>query len=74
MKITRARVSMALRLWILACVFVVPFLSALEIALWCVPGIALALAWRSMPEDPPETPERLPYQHLYERPKDPDAS
>ena len=66
----KGQVSMALRLWLLACVFVVPFLSAVEIALWCLPGIGLALWWRSLPEDPPEPPPRLPYQHLYERPRD----
>jgi len=66
----KGQVSMALRLWLLSCVFVVPFLSAVEIALWCLPGIGLALWWRSLPEDPPEPPPRLPYQHLYERPRD----
>jgi hypothetical protein len=55
---------------LLACVFVVPFLDAIEIALWCLPGIGLALWWRALPEDPPERPPRLPYQHLYERPHD----
>ncbi len=73
MKVKRAQVSLWLRLWILASVFVVPFLSAVQIALWCIPGIGLALAWRAMPEDPPEPPPRLPFQHLYERPKDPDG-
>ena len=68
----RSRVSLALRLWILASVFVVPFLDALEIALWCLPGIGLALWWRALPEDPPEPPARLPFQHLYERPRDPE--
>ncbi len=65
-------VSLAFRLWILASVFVVPFLDAVEIALWCLPGIGLALWWRALPEDPPEPPPRLPYQHLYERPRDPE--
>lgn len=48
------------------------FINAVEIALWCLPGIGLALWWRALPEDPPEPPPRLPYQHLYERPRDPE--
>lgn len=72
MKASKSGVSLALRLWILASVFVVPFLSTLEIVLWCLPGIILALWWRALPEDPPEPPPRLPYQHLYERPRDPE--
>jgi hypothetical protein len=72
MKTRKASVSLALRLWLLASVFVVPFLDTLEIALWCLPGIGLALWWRALPEDSPEPPPRLPYQHLYERPRDPE--
>ena len=70
MKVRKSSVSLAFRLWILASVFVVPFLDSIEIALWCLPGIGLALWWRVLPEDPPEPPPRLPYQHLYERPQD----
>ena len=68
MKVRKGQVSLAFRLWVLASVFVIPFLDALGIAAWCLPGIGLALWWRSLPEDPPAPPERLPYQHLYERP------
>jgi hypothetical protein len=67
-KVKRNSVALALKLWVLASVFVVPFLDWMEIGLWCLPGIVLALWWRSLPEDPPEPVERLPYQHLYERP------
>jgi len=70
MAVKKSQVSLALRLWLLACVFVVPFLDAIEIAFWCLPGIGLALWWRALPEDPPEPPPRLPFQHLYERPHD----
>ncbi len=70
MTVRKGRVSLALRLWVLASVFVIPFLDAWEIAAWCVGGLALAAWWRSLPEDPPETPARLPFQHLYERDAD----
>lgn len=70
MAVKKSQVSLTLRLWLLACVFVVPFLDAIEIALWCLPGIGLALWWRALPEDPPVPPPRLPFQHLYERPHD----
>jgi hypothetical protein len=67
-KVKKGQVSLAFRLWVLATVFVIPFLERLEIAAWAALGGALALWWRSLPEDPPEPPPRLPYQHLYERP------
>jgi len=67
-KVKRNNVALALKLWVLASVFVIPFLDWWEIGLWCLPGIVLALWWHSLPEDPPEPVERLPYQHLYERP------
>ena len=68
----KGQVSLALRLWIFVSVFVIPFLSGWEVGLWLLPGAALALWWRSLPEDPPEPPPRLPYQHLYDRPRKPD--
>jgi hypothetical protein len=70
MKVKKGQVSLALRLFVLASVFVLPFLDRWEIAAWVVVGIGLALWWRALPEDPPEPPPRLPYQHLYERPDD----
>jgi membrane associated rhomboid family serine protease len=68
MKVKKGQVSLALRLWVLASVFVIPFMSMWEIAAWATLGGALALWWRALPDDPPERVERLPYQHLYERP------
>ncbi len=68
MKVKKGQVSLAFRLWLLATVFVFPFLDKLEFAGWCVFGGALALWWRSLPDHPPEPPARLPYQHLYDRP------
>lgn len=65
MKGTKAGVSLAFRVWVLATVFVWPFLEAWGIAAWAVAGGALGLWWRALPEDPPAPPERLPYQHLY---------
>lgn len=70
-RVKKSQVSLAFRLWVLATVFVWPFLDAWEIAAWVSLGGGLALWWRALPEDPPEPPPRLPYQHLYERPQDP---
>jgi membrane associated rhomboid family serine protease len=69
-KVKKGQVSLVFRLWVLASVFVVPFMDSWEIAAWAALGGALALWWRALPEDPPEPPPRLPYQHLYERPRD----
>ena len=66
MKVRRSQVSLAFRLWVLASVFVVMFLEPLGILAWAVPGVALALWWRALPEDPPEPPPRLPYQDEFE--------
>jgi hypothetical protein len=59
--------SIAIRVWILASVFIVPFLDRGELIAWAVLGGVIALAWWRLPEDPPAPVERLPYQHLYER-------
>ncbi len=45
MKVKKGQVSLAFRLWVLATVFVIPFLDKLEIAAWCVLGGALGLWW-----------------------------
>jgi hypothetical protein len=71
-KVKKGQVSLAFRLWILATVFVWPFIDDWEVAVWAALGAGLALWWRALPEDPPAPPERLPYQHLYERPRDPE--
>lgn len=65
MKIRKTHLSWALRLWILASVFVIPFLSYGEVALWVLAAGALALAWHRLPEEPEEPVEPLPYAHLY---------
>ncbi len=70
MKVTKGKVSLAFRLWVLATVFIWPFLEDWEIAAWAALGAGLALWWRSLPEDPPEPPPTLPYQHLYRRQPD----
>ncbi len=67
MKPRKSQISMAFRLWILASVFVVPFLDVVFIAAWASVGIGLALWWRALPEDPPEPPPRLPFQDQFER-------
>jgi thiol:disulfide interchange protein len=65
MRATKSRVSLAFRLWVLATVFVWPFIGFWGIAAWAAVGAALGLWWLSLPEDPPAPPQRLPYQHLY---------
>ncbi|MBL0141367.1 MAG: hypothetical protein IPP91_04720 [Betaproteobacteria bacterium] len=70
MNVKKGQVSLAFRLWVLATVFVWHFIDDWEIAAWCLLGAGLALWWRSLPDDPPEPPPRLPYQHLYERRRD----
>ena len=71
MKVKKGQVSLAFRLWVLATRV---RLSRSWSAGKSPPGpswaAALALWWRSLPDDPPEPPPRLPYQHLYERPRD----
>lgn len=67
MKATKAQVSLALRLWVFACVFVVPFVDLPWLGLCIAVGAALGLWWRSLPEDPPEPAPRLPFQDEYER-------
>lgn len=67
MKPRKSQVSLALRLWILASVFTVPFLDPAWIAAWAALGGGLALWWRALPEEPEAPPPRLPYQDEYER-------
>jgi len=70
MKVRKSQASLALRLWVLCTVFVWPFIEGWELAGWAALGGALALAWKLLPDEPPAPVERLPYQHLYERPRD----
>jgi hypothetical protein len=66
MRIRKKHASLALRLWILASVFVVLFLDGWEIVPWVALGAALGLLWKQLPDEPEDPPEKLPYQHLYE--------
>ena len=75
MRPRKETVSLVFRLWILATVFVWPFIEGWGIVLWAAAGGGLALWWRQLPEDPPQPPPRLPYQHRYEHlafPPDPE--
>ncbi len=67
MKVKKAHVSLAARVWILACVFIVPFVDLLGLAACIAFGAALGLWWKQLPEDPPEPAPRLPFQSEYER-------
>jgi hypothetical protein len=54
------------KIWVVATVFVLPFLSSWEALAWVAMGGVFGLAWKLAPEGPPEKPvEPLPYQHLY---------
>ena len=62
MKIRKSQASLAVRLWVLATVFVIPFVEYGVLALWLLLGGALGLLWYKLPHEPPGPPERLPYQ------------
>ena len=66
MKINRVHTGWAVKIWILATVFLLPFLEPLQVAGWLVLGAALGLAWKLSPEGPAEEPvEPLPYVEQY---------
>lgn len=63
----KSAASLAIRLWIFASVFVIPFLEGGENFAWLAIGGVFTLLWWRLPEDPAVQVERLPYQHLYQR-------
>jgi hypothetical protein len=62
MKIRKSQASLAVRLWVLATVFVIPFVTLLELAGWLVLGGVLGLVWKVLPEEAVGEVERLPFQ------------
>jgi hypothetical protein len=62
MKIRKSQASLAVRLWILATVFVIPFVTIPELAVWLAIGGVLGIVWKVLPEEPPGEVERLPFQ------------
>ena len=68
MKINRYHTGWAVKLWVLATVFLLPFLTTGQVFGWVVFGAVLGLAWKVSPEGPPETPaEPLPYADQYRK-------
>ena len=65
MKIRKTHASWAVRLWVLASVFVVPFIGPWELAGWLALGGLLGLAWKSLPEEPETPPPPLPFAEQY---------
>lgn len=62
----RVHAGWAVKIWVIATVFVLPFIRNWEIAAWVGLGAILGLAWKVLPEGPPEKPpEPLPYAHKY---------
>ena len=54
------------KLWVIATVFVLPFLSGWEVIAWVSMGGVFGLTWKLAPEGPPEKPpERLPFHDQY---------
>lgn len=68
MKINRMHTGWAVKLWVLATVFVLPFLDPAGVAAWVVLGAVLGIAWKVSPEAPPEAPaEPLPHLDQYKK-------
>ena len=65
MKLRKGHAAWAGKLWILASVFLVPFLSPWELLPWLGLGAMFGIVWKSLPEEPPEPVKPLPYSHLY---------
>ncbi|HET7767598.1 MAG TPA: hypothetical protein VFN74_02415 [Chloroflexota bacterium] len=56
----------AVKIWVVATVFVLPFLTPWEVAGWVALGAILGLVWKVVPEAPPEKPVApLPYADKY---------
>lgn len=65
MTIRRTHASWAVKLWVIATVFVLPFLDLWQIPAWLLVGGAAALVWKLLPEEPEPPDERLPFHDQY---------
>lgn len=66
MKVNRVHTGWAVKLWVLATVFLLPFLAPIQVLGWVVLGAALGLAWKFSPPGPPEKPvDPLPFADQY---------
>ena len=67
MTIRRTHLGWALKAWVFAAVFTLPFLEGWEVFALIGLGGALGLAWRALPEEPEvdEPVQPLPYADRY---------
>ncbi|HYC37522.1 MAG TPA: hypothetical protein VEC19_13940 [Usitatibacter sp.] len=65
MKLNRNHAGWAVKLWVLASVFVLPFLSTVEVVAWLALGAVFGAVWKVLPEGPETTVEPLPYADEY---------
>ena len=67
MKIRKSHAAWAVKLWVFASVFLLPFIGGWEIVAWIALGAAFGLAWNALPEEQGEEPpvEPLPFQDQY---------
>lgn len=66
MKLRRTHAAWAIKIWVMATVFILIFLSPLQLLAWLAVGGVFGLVWRALPEEPEAPVERLPYQDQYE--------
>jgi fatty acid desaturase len=65
MRIRKTHAAWAVKLWVLATVFVWYFLEGWEHLPWVAMGAAFSLVWWLLPEEPEEPVEPLPFAHEY---------
>ena len=65
MTIKKTHAAWAVKLWVLATVFVWYFLEGWEHVPWVALGAAFSLVWWVLPEEPEEPVEPLPFAHEY---------
>lgn len=65
MKIRKTHAAWAVKLWVLATVFILPFISAWELLGWLALGGVFGLVWKVLPEEPEAPVEPLPYADQY---------
>lgn len=66
MKIMKTHAALVVKLWVLASVFLLPFLDRWEIAAWALLGAICGLVWKVLPEVPEAPVEPLPFAHEYQ--------
>jgi hypothetical protein len=66
MKLRKTHAAWAIKIWVMATVFILIFLSPLQLLAWLAVGGVLGLIWRALPEEPEAPVERLPYQDEYD--------